>query len=90
MQPAVCDNGDVLLYNGSIASVYFSEGTVLVCYDNEYGTVCDDFWDTLDASVVCNQLHNTSMGECLCVLNIFQSKFFSIMYRVHSSVTIIR
>ena len=67
MQSAVCDDGDVLLYNGTTASANLPEGTVLVCYDNEYGTVCDDFWDTLDASVVCNQLHNTSIGESLCV-----------------------
>ena len=63
MQTAVCTDGDVMLYNGNTASAYFSEGTVLVCYHNEYGTVCDDFWDTLDASVVCNQLHNTSFGK---------------------------
>ena len=60
---SVCTDGDVLLYNGSTVSTNISEGTVLVCYDNEYGTVCDDFWDTLDASVVCNQLQNTSIGE---------------------------
>ena len=51
-----CNNGDVLLYNGSHVSPYFTEGTVLVCYDNTYGTVCDDFWDELEASVVCKQL----------------------------------
>ena len=61
---AECADGDVLLFNGTIVSANLSNGTVLVCYDNEYGTVCDDVWDTLDASVVCNQLHNTSLGEC--------------------------
>ena len=51
-----CNDGDILLYNGTTLSTDHSSGTVLVCYDNEYGTVCDDFWDPLDASVVCDWL----------------------------------
>ena len=51
-----CGDGDILLYNGSTLSTNHSSGTVLACFGNEYGTLCDDFWDTLDASVVCNWL----------------------------------
>ena len=51
-----CTNGEVLLYNGATISTNHSNGTVLVCVGNEYGTVCDDWWDTLDATVVCTQL----------------------------------
>ena len=56
-------NGSLLLFNGSHLSLNFTEGTVLVCYDNIYGAVCDDFWDELEARVVCNQLGLTSTGS---------------------------
>ena len=66
-------NGQILLYNGSHFSPNFTEGTVLVCYENTYGTVCDDFWDELEARVTCTQLGLNSTGSQFCCLYILIS-----------------
>ena len=56
---AICSNGDIRLSNG--ADQY--EGRVEFCWNSQWGTVCDDLWDTSDATVVCRQLGHSTVSK---------------------------
>ena len=47
-----CTDGDIRLIGGGTRN----EGNVQICYRNVWGSICDDYWDSNDGNVVCNQL----------------------------------
>ena len=56
-----CYDGRIRLMDGSEFVAGQMQGRVEVCNGNTYFTVCNDYWDVLEAKVVCRYLgHNTS------------------------------
>ena len=54
-----CTEGDIRIMGNS------TEGRVEICLNDEWGTVCDQMWDDIDAGVVCRQLGLASAGNSL-------------------------
>ena len=55
----MCQEGELRLAGGNVSS----EGRVEICFNETWGTVCDDHWDSVDAGVVCQQLGYGATGK---------------------------
>ena len=53
-----CKTGNLRLADGTS-----SQGRVEICYQNMWGTICDDSWSELDARVVCRILGYPPLGR---------------------------
>lgn len=56
--PLTCSDGEVQLVGGTGRH----EGRVEVCFNETWGTICDDGWGVADAQVVCRQLGYQAEG----------------------------
>ena len=56
---APCTNGQLRLVGGYV----LNEGRVEICLNNEWGTICDDNWDTSDANIACGLLGFSITGQ---------------------------
>ena len=50
-----------------------------MCYERQWGTVCDNLWGTNDAKVACRQLGLSSYGILHCYIS-FNECTFTVMY----------
>ena len=75
---AECGNREIRLAGWGNSS---TQGRVEVCNFNRWGSVCDDTWDVLDATVACYQLGYSTLGTLLwCIkfmINVVYTAIFT-------------
>ena len=61
--PDNCTEGNVRLFGSTTTT-----GTVQVCVNRIWGSICGRSWDSRDATVICRQLGFTTIGNIDVVL----------------------
>ena len=64
--PRDCENGEIQLVDGGS----INEGRVEICYNNHWGTICDNDWRYPEAEVVCRQLGFDGEGQKYFLYNL--------------------
>lgn len=54
----MCEDGEIRLQDGRTSA----DGRVEICFNNRWGTICDDEFGREEASVLCRQLGFSSEG----------------------------
>eukprot|EP00731_Ephydatia_muelleri_P036913 Em0353g2a len=70
-QQFTCTDGEIKLIGGTAAY----EGTIQVCMNNRFGTICDDKFNSVAAGVVCNSLGYPRQGAIALMWSMYGEGF---------------